>query len=126
MALLDVPERCGFHQVGERPPFGLGGSDERLIGQVVQPHGECFRHDRAPSFVIIVNINECAATRQASENLRVGPADDFTLRCGLKVDRGFSPEKAENNLLIEVRVGEEARFHGWELGTERRAASSLA
>jgi hypothetical protein len=44
----------------------------------------------------------------------------------LKADRGFSPEKAENNLLVEARVGQEARFHARELGIERRAASSFA
>jgi hypothetical protein len=38
-ALLDVPQRCGFNQVGDRPPFDLGGSDKRFIGFVVQPHG---------------------------------------------------------------------------------------
>jgi hypothetical protein len=48
------------------------------------------------------------------------------LRRGLKVDGGFSPQKAANNLLVEVRVGQEARFHARELGIDRRAASSFA
>jgi len=65
-------------------------------------------------------------TGSDGEDLRVGPADDVTLRRGLKVDRGLSPEKTENNLLVEVRVGQEARFHGRELGIERRAPSGLA
>jgi hypothetical protein len=39
VAFLKVPQRRGFNQVGERPPFGLGGSDKRLIGLIVQPHG---------------------------------------------------------------------------------------
>jgi hypothetical protein len=74
MAVLDVPERCGFNQVRERPPFGLRGSDERFIGYVVKPHGKCFRHDGTPSFVFIVNINEGAPTRQAaSHNLLLLP-----------------------------------------------------
>jgi hypothetical protein len=65
MALLDVSQRRGFNQVGERAPLGVGGSDKRFIGFIVQPHGECFSHDRAPSFVFITNINECSPTSQA-------------------------------------------------------------
>jgi hypothetical protein len=57
-----LPQRRRFNQVGKRPPFGLGGSDKRFVGFIVQPHGKCFRHDRAPSFVFIMNINECALT----------------------------------------------------------------
>jgi hypothetical protein len=55
---VDLAQCRGFNQIGERPPFRLGGSDKRRVGFIVQPHGKGFGHIQTPSVVLIMNMNE--------------------------------------------------------------------